>query len=52
MGDGLAKRPVRGPLGIYVYPLVVAGCISEEVDTRLVYLQPVAVAQVGALCCQ
>ena len=36
------------PLGVYVDPLVVVGCVREEVDALLGYLEPVGVAQIRA----
>ena len=48
MGDGGAEGPRRGPLGIDVDPLVVAGGIGEEVDLRLVDHVPVGEPEVLA----
>src|SRR5436309_15809017 len=42
MRDGRAERAVRGSFGIDVDPLVVAGCLREEVDLFLGDLVPVA----------
>ena len=45
VGDRPAERPVLGPLGIDVDPLVVAGGVGERVDPLLGDLQPVGRAR-------
>ena len=48
MGDGRPEGALGGTFGIDVDPLVVQSGIGEGIDTGLIYLQPVADADLGA----